>query len=252
MRFYLFSKRKVKRGIFIALIGALLCLGGYGFNSWIGAVPVLYGDPVYQGSNQEKEMALTINVFWGEEYLPQMLATFKEKNVPATFFIGGTWAKKFPELTKEIDAAGHEIGSHGYSHPHPDSLSKSANLKEMQKTEDLIYKITGQRPKLFAPPYGEHGPTVLQAAQEAGYKTILWTIDTIDWQRPQPQIITQRVTSKASNGAIVLMHPTAPTVNALPVIIDELKAKDYKFVTVSKLLEGLNEHPTQNNIQPAS
>lgn len=195
--------------------------------------------PIYQGNEQEKKIALTCNVFWGEEYIPRMLEILEEKKVKITYFAGGTWVEDFPELLQRMDAAGHEIGSHGYSHPHPDRLSKSGNLRDMQKGEKLIYDTINKRPKLYAPPYGEKGASVLKAAQEQGYSFILWSIDTIDWQRPSPEVIVQRVVGKAHNGAIVLMHPTAPTIKALPLIIDKLKAEGYQFVTVGELIKDL-------------
>lgn len=107
--------------------------------------------------------------------------------------------------------------------------------------------MTGFKPSLFAPPYGERGDAVLKAAHEAGYRTILWSIDTIDWQRPEPSIITRRVTEKIHNGAIILMHPTAPTVKALPQIILELKNMDYEMVSVSTLLQGLQTADGNHN-----
>ncbi|MGB9826331.1 MAG: polysaccharide deacetylase family protein, partial [Desulfofundulus sp.] len=155
-------------------------------------------------------------------------------------FIGGQWAEQFPELTRKISQKGHEIGSHGYAHPHPDQLSVSGNLQDIRRAEEVLVKVTGKRPELFAPPYGEHGPAVLRAAAEAGYRTILWSVDTVDWQRPEPELITRRVLEKAHNGAIVLMHPTAPTIEALPVIIKELKSRGYRLVTVSGLLRHLD------------
>ncbi|WP_243113695.1 polysaccharide deacetylase family protein [Desulfofundulus salinus] len=212
---------------------------GYWYNLSLQALPAVQPQPIYQGSSREKEIALTVNVFWGEEYLPQMLDILEKEKVQATFFIGGQWAEQFPGLTRKIHQKGHEIGSHGYAHPHPDQLSVSGNLQDIRRAEEVLVKITGERPKLFAPPYGEHGPAVLQAAWEAGYRTILWSVDTVDWQRPEPQVISSRVLEKAHNGAIVLMHPTAPTVEALPVIIKELKARGYRLITVSHLLRHL-------------
>lgn len=195
--------------------------------------------PVYQGNEKEKTICLMVNVFWGEQYIQPMLDIFKQEGIPATFFIGGTWAKDFPDLVKEIAAAKQEIGSHGYAHPHPDNLSKTDNIKDIKKAEEIIYKTTGKRPLLYAPPYGEKGPSVLKAAEETGYKFILWSVDTIDWQKPDPSVIVQRVLGKAHNGAFVLMHPTAPTVQALPTIIKDLKQKGYKFVTVGQALKEL-------------
>lgn len=202
---------------------------------------LINGGPIYHGDAGIKSMALTVNVFWGEEYLPQMLDIMARHKVKATFFIGGVWAEKFPDLVKSIEAAGHEIGSHGYSHPHPDRIGKHGNLEDINKAGKIIYQITGHIPQLYAPPYGERGPAVLEAAREAGCTTILWSIDTVDWQRPGADVIAHRVLDRAENGAIVLMHPTAPTVEALPQIITGLQEKGLSLVTVSELLAQSKE-----------
>ncbi|KAF1084578.1 Peptidoglycan-N-acetylglucosamine deacetylase [Sporotomaculum syntrophicum] len=196
-------------------------------------------EPIYQGNENVKAIALTCNVFWGEDYIGQMLDILNEKNVQATFFIGGTWAEKYPDLVNKIFEQGHEIGSHGYSHPHPDSLSRQENLQDISRAEKIIADLIGEKPRLYAPPYGERGSAVLEAAQELGYRTVLWSIDTVDWQRPAPEVIRNRVLNKMENGAIVLMHPTAPTVNALPGIIDALHEQGYQLITVGKMLEQM-------------
>ncbi len=238
MRFYVFNRRMLKRKIVYMVLAAVLFGGGL-LSLYNNRSQPVMGQPVYHGDSRYKEIALTFNVFWGEEYIPGLLDILKENNVKSTFFMGGTWVKRFPDLTKRIHLQGHEIGSHGYSHPHPDSLSKSANIKEIEKAEGLIYDVTGIKPVLFAPPYGERGPAVLQAAEEAGYTTILWSVDTIDWQRPDPGTIVARVVQKAESGSIVLMHPTEPTVRALPEMIKSLREKGYSFVTVSGMLEHM-------------
>ncbi len=192
--------------------------------------------PYYHGPQDKAEMALTINVAWGQEHIPGILKALGEKEVKATFFFTGKWVEKFPELTKEIAEAGHEVGNHGYSHPHPNQLSKQGLINLIKKNEELLIEVTGYQTKLFAPPYGEYNDRVVKIVDELGYRTILWTADTIDWQRPAPEVIINRVLKKASNGGIVLMHPTAPTVKALPNLIDRLREKRYKLVTVSQLL----------------
>ncbi len=193
-------------------------------------------EPIYQGNAGAKKIALTVNVVWGEEFIPQMLDILKKNDIKVTFNIGGQWAEQFPELTKQMAAAGHEIGNHGYSHPHPTYLNKKANAEQILKTGKIIYDLTGKKTSFFAPPYGEFNDTVLQAAGENGYQTILWSIDTIDWQRPAPEIIIKRVTTKAHNGAIVLMHPTAPTVQALPILLAKLHKEGYRFAKVSEII----------------
>jgi len=201
--------------------------------------PTMQVDPIYQGKTDRPSVALTINVDWGEDIIPKMLDVLDAKEVKATFFITGRFAKNFPEIVKSINERQHEIGNHGYSHPHPDQLSVEKNLEEINKTHQILTELTQANISLFAPPYGERGPNCLKAAQQASYQTILWTADTIDWQEPPPSLNTlvNRVTDKKlTNGTIILMHPKAHTLQALPVIIDVIKTKGYQIQKVSEII----------------
>lgn len=193
--------------------------------------------PIFQGKATEPKVAFACNVFWGEEFLPDMLNTLAVSDVKATFFIGGSWAKRNPEVLKSIAGHGHELGNHTYSHPHPNSLSIEKNKEQILKTEELVDQITGVKTALYAPPYGEYNDKVLLAAHELGYTTIMWSIDTIDWQRPAAEVIKSRVLKKIHNGAIILMHPTEPTAKALPELIKEIKKQGYQITTVSDIIK---------------
>ncbi len=223
----------------VLLLTAFLLIAGILINAWSEPERATMA-PVYQGSAREKKIALTFNVVWGEEFITQIMECLRENNVTATFFLGGQWVDDFPELAGQI-AANHEVGNHGYAHLHQERLSKAANITEIKKAEMSIYNATRIKTNLFAPPYGEKEDVIIKAAEEAGYTTIFWSIDTIDWQRPDPLVIVRRVVDKAHNGAIVLMHPTAPTIHALPQIIEELKKQGYELVKVSALLNELEE-----------
>jgi len=230
-------KRKIYCAVF--LFSALLLISGILIIT-LGKQEKVALATVYQGSDKEKKISLIFSVVWGEEFIPPIIECLKEYNVTATFFLGGQWADDFPQLAGQI-AAGNEVGNHGYAHLHQERLSKEDNITEIKKAETSIFKATGIKTNLFAPPYGEQGEIIKKSAVEAGYTTIFWSIDTIDWQRPDPSVIVSRVLDKAQNGAIVLMHPTAPTVQALPQIIKELKRQGYDLVKVSVLLQGLKE-----------
>ncbi|HHW06229.1 MAG TPA: polysaccharide deacetylase family protein [Clostridia bacterium] len=193
--------------------------------------------PIYRGNENEPKIALTFNVDWGEEYIPGILNVLDAYQAKATFFVTGRWAKKFPELTMEIAKRGHEIGNHGYSHPHPDKISKEKNQEEIKAAEKVILEIANVKTNLFAPPYGEHGAHVLQGAAELGYQTILWTVDTVDWDQGRTvEMIQTKVIDKAENGAIVLMHPTDRTLKALSTVLKALRDRGYECVTVSEVL----------------
>ncbi|MFW5999014.1 MAG: polysaccharide deacetylase family protein [Halanaerobiaceae bacterium] len=192
----------------------------------------------YHGIRGKNQISLTINVDWGEEYMASILKILADKNVKATFFVTGSWAGKNPEMLKQISELGHEIGNHGYSHAHPKNLSNQNLIELIKKNEELIYKITGKKTKLFAPPYGEVNERISKVANSIGYYTIMWSADTVDWQRPAPEIIVQRAVNKIDDGGIILMHPTEPSVKALSDIIDILENRNYKFVKVSQLISG--------------
>lgn len=192
--------------------------------------------PYSRGSVDEPKVSLMINVDWGNEYIPSMLAVFKHYEVVTTWFPTGTWVEKFPELAKEIANSGHEIGNHGGWHGLPSEMSTDQVRDLILTGEEKIVNITGQKPLLFAPPAGEYNKQTVAVAAELGYKTVIWTIDTVDWQRPAPTVIIDRVVGRIKNGALVLMHPTEPTAQALPLIIEQLQEQGYEIVPVSQLL----------------
>jgi peptidoglycan/xylan/chitin deacetylase (PgdA/CDA1 family) len=240
---YLFIKIPHRTLKILALI-VVLFLGLF-FEQKIAATLASGPKPIEQIQTDEKVIALTINVDWGEEYIPGLLDALDQGQAKATFFLTGRWASKNPELVKEILARGHEIENHGYSHPHPDQLSEAANEQEIIKTETIIQGLTGQKTQFYAPPYGEKGISGLKAAQNLGYQTILWTLDTVDW-RPEssPDIIVQRIVHPAvrfgvkpkKEGAIVLMHPKENTVKALPRILKELNQEGFRMTKLSELI----------------
>ncbi|MFW6287440.1 MAG: polysaccharide deacetylase family protein [bacterium] len=191
----------------------------------------------YHGIRGNDNISLTINVDWGTEYIPVMLKIMEEESIKATFFVTGYWADKNKDLLRRISEMGHEIGNHGFSHQHPLQLSNNQLVELIKKNEELIYQICGQRTTLFAPPYGEVDERISNVAKSIGYDTIMWSADTIDWQRPSPEIITQRAVNKIDDGGIILMHPTEPSAEALDDIIRLLRGRGYTFVTVSELIK---------------
>ncbi len=223
----------------------ILFLVGLLTTRWASEIANPTVKPIEQINTVQPVMALTINVDWGEEYIPGILQELAKGKTKATFFLTGRWAKKHPDLVRVIAEAGHQIENHGYSHPHPDRLSVKANQEEIKKTEEIILGITGRKTRYYAPPYGEQGITGLKAAEELGYSTILWTLDTVDW-RPEstPEVIAQRVLNPKMRfgikpnkcGAIVLMHPKENTLKALPMILFQLAQQGYSMKTINELI----------------
>jgi probable sporulation protein (polysaccharide deacetylase family) len=221
----------------VLIIGLLLgILVGMVHNELL--VPTLNEDmPYYHGTRGKSMIAIAFNVDWGQEYIPAILKILEEKEIKINFFVTGAWVKKYPDLLKNISNSGHEIGNHGYKHVHPKELSRDELIFLIKENEDLIFNIIGKRTNLFAPPYGEVDNRISKIASSIGYKTIMWSADTIDWQRPSPEIIVQRAVNKIDDGGIILMHPTSPTLKALPDIIEKLVDRGFKFVTITELLK---------------
>lgn len=199
--------------------------------------------PVYRAREDRQTVSLLINVAWGNEYLQDMLTVLKENNVKATFFLEGRWTKNNPELAKMITEGGHEVGNHSYTHPDMKNISASATMEEIRKTNEVIKAVTGVTCVWFAPPSGSFRNETVKIASSQGMGTVMWSVDTIDWQKPSPDLLKNRVLSKAHPGAFVLMHPTEPAALALDDLIKELKKKNLQPVTVSEALSEIRPAP---------
>ena len=196
----------------------------------------LESEPIYRGNPQKPMVAFLINVAWGNEYIPEILKVLNEHQTKATFFFDGSWVKKNPDLAKMIKEAGHEIGNHAYSHPDLKQRSVAQTKEELQKTNDVIKATLGITPIWFAPPSGSFNEATIQVADQLDMKTILWTVDTVDWRKPATSEMVRRVVSKVENGSMVLMHPTKPTAEGMERMITDIKAKGLQLGTVSDLL----------------
>ncbi len=194
--------------------------------------------PFYHGNKNSNKVCLMINVYWGDEYLSNMLSVLRENDVKTTFFVGGFWVAKNNELLKQIVADGHEIGNHGYHHKDHATITSAQNKDEIFVTEELVKSVVGVTMNLFAPPSGSFNNKVLAVADSLGYKTILWTHDTVDWRDKNVDLIFTRATKNTVGGDLILMHPTEKTLEALPNIIATLKAKGLSLTTVSQVLSA--------------
>ncbi len=190
-----------------------------------------------------KVVALTIDDGPHRETTPQVLATLREKNVKATFFVMGKNAEAHPHLLLEVAAEGHEIGNHAYSHRLLTKMNPEEIAAELNKGEEILL-LTGQKPQLFRPPGGAYNEEVLTQARNRGYSTILWCIDPGDWRRPSVEQVVNNVMGAVKPGSIILFHDgqhSLPTARAIGMIVDKLRFQGYEFVTVSELLQYYEE-----------
>jgi probable sporulation protein (polysaccharide deacetylase family) len=197
----------------------------------------LPASPIYRGNPEKPMVTLLVNVAWGNEHLPGMLQTMKKHNVKSTFFLDGSWVKKNPSLAKMIAEEDHEIGNHAYSHPDLKKMTNARITEELKQTNEVIHATLDKSPKWFAPPSGSYRNDVVQIAAELDMKTILWSVDTIDWRNPDPEEMVSRVLGKVHPGAMIIMHPTASSSAGLEKLIKGIKEKGYSIGTVSDLMD---------------
>lgn len=201
--------------------------------------------PIYRGNPHKPMVSLMINVAWGDEYIPIMLKVLNKENVHATFFFDGSWLNKHLATAELIGKAGHELSNHAYSHKNMSQLSRDKAISEIEKTQQLLETKLGVKNSLFAPPSGDFDNETVQIAHQMNLKTILWSIDTLDWTKPSPETVVSKVTKLLEPGAMILMHPTAASSMALESIIKEVKRRGLVVGTVSELISSDRVNPIQ-------
>ena len=199
--------------------------------------------PIYSVDNQNKVVAFTFDAAYGAEQTKQIMDTLEAHGVPATFFLVGFWVDKYPDLVKEMDERGFEIGSHSNMHSHMSKMSASDINSDLSMSVKKIESITGKKVDLFRAPYGEYNNTLVSEAEKLGLFTIQWSVDSIDWKGISAEEMTSRVVSRIHEGAIVLYHNNSDHVlEALPRTIQLLKARGYTFSTVGNLIYKADYH----------
>lgn len=220
--------------VIVVMLAIISCMAVYGVD-YVTSSSVING-VYYSGDEKSNKITLMINVYWGTEYLDEMLQILEDNDVKTTFFVGGTWAVAESDMLQKIYDAGHEIGNHGYYHKDQGKLSAEKNYEEIINTHNLVKSLIGVEMDLFAPPSGSYNKKTVEIATELGYKTIMWTDgrDTIDWRDKDSEVIYNRAIKNCKGGDFVLMHPTEATKNALDRIIKTLKEKGFELCTVSE------------------
>src|SRR5215471_16566590 len=201
----------------------------------------------------KNKIALSFDDGPDRRWTPKILDVLKQKRVPGIFFVIGEQANQAPDLLKREYNEGHEIGNHTFTHPKFDQIGRTEVQWQLNLTQRLIESTLGVKSLLFRPPYGiDHQPEYAEEVaqlpypQELGYIIVGQKIDPDDWrmtdsgkQRPAREIADD-VLRQARNGNIVLLHDGGgdreQTVAALPLIIDELRARGYEFVSVADLV----------------
>lgn len=231
-----------RRGLLIIMLCALfgVASAAVGITTATEAVTTAATDrviPIYSVDTDKKICSISFDAAWGNEQTDGLLDTLDEYKVKTTFFLVGDWAKKYPESVKEIAKRGHDVGNHSATHAHMTQLPSADMLTELQTCNDRIEKLTGKRPTLFRPPYGDYDNNVVNTVMSLDMYCVQWNIDSLDWKDPSVDQIVQNCTSKLEPGSIILLHNGATnTPEALPKVIEAIRAQGYKIVPISKIL----------------
>ena len=194
----------------------------------VGAAAAKRQLPIYCVQRDQKMLSISFDAAWGNEDTQQLIDILGKYDIKATFFVVGEWVDKYPESVKALSDAGHEVMNHSNDHAHMSKLSRDEIIADVNTCNDKIEAVTGVRPTLIRPPYGEYDDNVVSAIRSMGMEPIQWDVDSLDWKDLSAAEITKRVTTKVQSGSIVLFHNAAKhTPEALPTILEDLLQQGY-------------------------
>lgn len=199
------------------------------------------GRIIWLGPEDKNQVALTFDDGPHPEYTPQILAVLDRYHVKATFFMVGDMARQYPEVARKVANQGHEVADHTMTHPEAPKTDDQRLRREVQRAAQLLEQISGKKVHYFRPPYGYFDVAYFQACRDNNMDVVLWSIVPRDWEQPPADVLVRRVAAEIRPGAIVLLHDGGgdrrQTVEALPAIIEAIRAKGLQMVTLSQLLE---------------
>lgn len=219
------------------ILAVALIFGAVSVPSFTAASAAERQLPIYSVERDQKMVSLSFDAAWGNEDTQMLIDILAKYDVKVTFFVVGEWVDKYPESVKALHDAGHEVMNHSDDHAHFNSLSSDQIIENINACNDKIEALTGVRPTLFRPPYGEYDDHVITAVRSMGVEPIQWDVDSLDWKDLSAGEIFDRVTSRVQSGSIVLFHNAAlHTPEALEDIVKYLVSDGYEIVPISQLI----------------
>lgn len=266
MRIYVLKKSSVIRTVvFVLLIACALVYTTVVLNKDISAFNEGETDlmPICRVDTQDKNISLTIDTAFGEDYTQEILDVLKENNVKATFCVLGMWAEKNPELVKAIAADGHEIISHSMNHERYPDLEETQVISDAKAAQEYLRQAASVDTPYIRMPYGAFDNMVMNALTSNGFIPIKWSLDSKDWEGNGAEEIVNRITGNLTSGDIVMFQNNVQdTPEALKTLLPMLKENGYQIVPLDTLVlkgeymvdsNGLQtqKNPSQNTAQPS-
>ncbi|MEC2075470.1 polysaccharide deacetylase family sporulation protein PdaB [Metabacillus fastidiosus] len=241
-QFYVFHIKRVKQLIIILII-AFFTAGILYIQNFMQFPVFSTSDgpkAVYRGETKNNEVSLTFNITWGDVKAEPILNILKKEGISnATFFLSASWAERHPDLVSRIIKDGHQIGSMGYAYKNYTDLEKEEIRRDITKAQEVFLELGVKDVDLLRPPTGNFNKQVLNIAQKSGYTVVHYSIDSEDWTNPGVDKIIENTVSDLKGGDIILLHASdsaKQTEEALPAIINNIKEKGLKNVTIEKLI----------------
>jgi peptidoglycan/xylan/chitin deacetylase (PgdA/CDA1 family) len=186
--------------------------------------------PGLSGLGRPGHLALTFDDGPDPQSTPAFLDALALRGVRATFFLLGSMLERTPSLGRDLVAAGHEVGVHGWAHRYLTRVGPRATWQDLARARDLVAETTGQAPAYFRPPYGVLSAAALVAARDLGLRPVLWSAWGKDWTpRATPEGVLRTVTRGRLDGGTVLLHDSDCTsapgawrsaLGAIPLLLD--------------------------------
>ncbi len=215
----------------------------------------LFGKTLVRGPSDERVVALTYDDGPNPPYTDRILDVLRQEHVHATFFVVGRAVVAYPNVVRREMNDGDAVGNHTWDHAHLVLYDQTRLRDTLQRTDDAIFAATGRRSHIMRPPYGGRDWLVLDEVRKLGYTPVMWSVPLAnDWEYPPPSVIAERVLRYAGDGSIIDLHDgnqgllcntshLAPhvcdrgaDVEATRLIIEALKRRGYRFVTIPELL----------------
>ncbi len=227
---------------------------GLGLGAWILALALgallepcvdvasqRYGRVLSRGPADRSVLALTFDDGPAPPHTDRILEVLAREKVPAAFFCLGRDAARHPELVRRMQREGHLVGSHTQNHANLLFCLPGRSRREILEGQASMARILGQEPRWFRPPFGMRTPWTVRQARDLGMTTALWSNCPRDWQLPGAEVLARRVVDRARPGDVVLLHDgggdRSQTVQALEILIPELRRKGFEFVRLDALAD---------------